>query len=93
MGVRTESILRSYILRLRVIVATEAKPQIKPAAIQVLQRRGHFRGQPRVSRSVAVEQRTDPGLWGATNCRKRYIDENLVESIAQIDAVVIDSTP
>lgn len=28
------------------------------------------------------------GLWGAMICRKRYINEKLVESITQIDAVV-----
>ena len=29
-----------------------------------------------------------PGTWGGMLCRKRYIDEKLIESIAHIDAVV-----
>ena len=37
---------------------------------------------------VRVTERSLPGLWGAMLCRKRYIDEKLIESVGQIDAVV-----
>jgi methyltransferase (TIGR00027 family) len=35
----------------------------------------------------AIEKNT-PGIWGLMLCRKRYIDEKLIESIKQINAVV-----
>ena len=37
---------------------------------------------------VRLTERTFPGLWGGMMCRKRYIDEKLIESVGQIDAVV-----
>ena len=46
--------------------------------------------RPAVARDwmVRVTEKSLPGIWGAMACRKRYIDEKLVESIGQIDAVV-----
>lgn len=37
---------------------------------------------------VRTSEKSAPGIWGGTICRKRYIDEKLIESVAQIDAVV-----
>jgi methyltransferase (TIGR00027 family) len=37
---------------------------------------------------VRAAERKFPGLWGGIMCRKRYIDEKLIESAGQIDAVV-----
>lgn len=37
---------------------------------------------------VRVSEKSAPGIWGGLLCRKRYIDEKLIESAAQIDAVV-----
>jgi methyltransferase (TIGR00027 family) len=37
---------------------------------------------------VRTTEKSAPGIWGGTTCRKRYIDEKLIESVAQIDAVV-----
>lgn len=37
---------------------------------------------------VRVSEKSAPGIWGGLMCRKRYIDEKLIESVAQIDAVV-----
>jgi methyltransferase (TIGR00027 family) len=35
-----------------------------------------------------LSERSAPGVWGGVLCRKRYIDDKLVESVGQIDAVV-----
>lgn len=37
---------------------------------------------------VRVTEKTLPGIWGGMMCRKRYIDEKLIEAAGQIDAVV-----
>jgi methyltransferase (TIGR00027 family) len=37
---------------------------------------------------VRVTEKTTPGIWGGMMIRKRYIDEKLIESVNQIDAVV-----
>jgi methyltransferase (TIGR00027 family) len=37
---------------------------------------------------LRMTEKSFPGLWGAIICRKRYIDEKLVESVAEIDGVV-----
>jgi methyltransferase (TIGR00027 family) len=37
---------------------------------------------------VRAAEKSAPGIWGGLMCRKRYIDEKLIESVAQIDAVV-----
>jgi len=37
---------------------------------------------------VRVTDKTFPGIWGGMMCRKRYIDETLIELVGQIDAVV-----
>jgi methyltransferase (TIGR00027 family) len=37
---------------------------------------------------VRATERRFPGLWGGIMCRKRYIDEKLIEAAGQIDAVV-----
>ena len=46
--------------------------------------------RPAVARDwmVRATEKSLPGIWGAMMCRKRYIDEKLVESIGQIGAVV-----
>ena len=46
--------------------------------------------RPAVARDwmIRVTEKSLPGIWGAMACRKRYIDEKLIESIGQIDAVV-----
>ncbi|AAM03623.1 TPA: class I SAM-dependent methyltransferase [Methanosarcina acetivorans] len=37
---------------------------------------------------IRVTEKDTPGIWGGMMCRKRYIDEKLVESVNQVDAVV-----
>ncbi|HEU5097867.1 MAG TPA: SAM-dependent methyltransferase [Roseiflexaceae bacterium] len=37
---------------------------------------------------VRATEKSLPGIWGGMMCRKRYIDDNLIESLGQIDAVV-----
>ncbi len=37
---------------------------------------------------VRATEKAIPGIWSGMLCRKRYIDEKLVESVGQIDAVV-----
>ncbi len=37
---------------------------------------------------VRAAEKSAPGIWGGLMCRKRYIDQKLIESVAQIDAVV-----
>jgi methyltransferase (TIGR00027 family) len=37
---------------------------------------------------VRMSEKTTPGIWGGMLCRKRYIDEKLIESAGQIDAVI-----
>jgi methyltransferase (TIGR00027 family) len=37
---------------------------------------------------VRAAEKSAPGIWGGLMCRKRYIDEKLIESVAQIDAVL-----
>jgi methyltransferase (TIGR00027 family) len=38
---------------------------------------------------IAASERSGPGLWANLTCRKSYIDDNLAESLADVDAVVI----
>lgn len=38
---------------------------------------------------IAASERSGPGLWANVTCRKSYIDDNLSESLADVDAVVI----
>jgi methyltransferase (TIGR00027 family) len=38
---------------------------------------------------IGATERSGPGLWANLACRKRFIDEKLDESLADIDAVVI----
>ncbi len=46
--------------------------------------------RPRPVRNWVIRafEKLSPGIWGGVLCRKRYIDEKLVESACQIDAVV-----
>jgi methyltransferase (TIGR00027 family) len=46
--------------------------------------------RPRLVRDWIVRawERSAPGIWGGMLCRKRYIDDKLVECIGQVDAVV-----
>jgi methyltransferase (TIGR00027 family) len=37
---------------------------------------------------IRVTRNDTPGLWGGMLCRKRYIDEKLIESVNQVNAVV-----
>ncbi|AKB76339.1 hypothetical protein MSLAZ_3078 [Methanosarcina lacustris Z-7289] len=37
---------------------------------------------------IRVTKNDTPGLWGGMLCRKRYIDEKLIESVNQVNAVV-----
>jgi methyltransferase (TIGR00027 family) len=37
---------------------------------------------------IRASEKSAPGIWGGLMCRKRYIDQKLIESIDQIDAVV-----
>jgi methyltransferase (TIGR00027 family) len=38
---------------------------------------------------IGATERSGPGLWANLACRKRYIDEKLDQSLADIDAVVV----
>jgi methyltransferase (TIGR00027 family) len=37
---------------------------------------------------VRASEKSAPGIWGAMLCRKRYIDEKLIESVGRIEEVV-----
>ena len=37
---------------------------------------------------IRATEKDAPGIWGGMMCRKRYIDEKLIDSINQIEAVV-----
>jgi methyltransferase (TIGR00027 family) len=37
---------------------------------------------------IAQSEKSNPGIWGGLLCRKRYIDEKLIASRSQIEAVV-----
>lgn len=37
---------------------------------------------------VGAAEKSAPGIWGGLMCRKRYIDEKLLESVTQVEAVV-----
>lgn len=37
---------------------------------------------------IRATEKSAPGIWGGLMCRKRYIDEKLVESAGQIEAIV-----
>jgi methyltransferase (TIGR00027 family) len=37
---------------------------------------------------INAAEKSAPGIWGGLMCRKRYIDEKLLESLDQIEAVV-----
>lgn len=37
---------------------------------------------------IRLSEKDAPGIWGAMMCRKRYIDEKLIESVSQINSVV-----
>jgi methyltransferase (TIGR00027 family) len=37
---------------------------------------------------IQTSEKESPGIWGGIMCRKRYIDEKLMNSISEIDAVV-----
>lgn len=39
-------------------------------------------------RIIGLSEKSNPGIWGGMLCRKRYIDEKLVASRNQIEAVV-----
>jgi methyltransferase (TIGR00027 family) len=38
---------------------------------------------------IAASDRSGPGLWTNLSCRKHYIDDNLRDSLSDIDAVVV----
>jgi methyltransferase (TIGR00027 family) len=38
---------------------------------------------------IAASERSGPGLWANLCCRKSYIDDNLAESLPDVDSVVI----
>ena len=37
---------------------------------------------------IQIIEKKTPGIWGGMMCRKRYIDEKLINSVGQINAVV-----
>src|SRR3984957_7002027 len=39
--------------------------------------------------AMAAMEREGPGLWASMNCRKRYIADKVIESLDDIDAVVV----
>ncbi|CAB3808999.1 hypothetical protein LMG28688_06906 [Paraburkholderia caffeinitolerans] len=45
-------------------------------------------GSRTAARMAAMAERKYPGLWGGMLCRKRYIDEKLLEALPQMEAFV-----
>ena len=45
-------------------------------------------GARTAARMAAMAERKYPGLWGGMLCRKRYIDEKLLEALPQMEAFV-----
>ncbi len=50
---------------------------------------GAMRWTPLRRLTIAASERAVPGSWAIITCRKRFIDEKLVEGLADVDAVVI----
>jgi methyltransferase (TIGR00027 family) len=50
---------------------------------------GATRWSPLRRTVIAASERSGPGLWASLACRKHYIDDNLRDSIDDLDAVVV----
>ena len=37
---------------------------------------------------IRLSEKSLPGIWGGMLCRKRYVDDKLIESVEHIDAVI-----
>jgi methyltransferase (TIGR00027 family) len=58
-----------------------------PKPLRALVRATRFRLVRRAV--IAASERSGPGLWANLSCRKSYIDDNLAESLPDVDSVVI----
>lgn len=58
-----------------------------PKPLRALVRATRFRLVRRAV--IAASERSGPGLWANLACRKSYIDDNLAESLPDVDSVVI----
>jgi methyltransferase (TIGR00027 family) len=71
----------------RRLVDDDLAESFLPKPLRVLVRASRFRLVRRAV--IAASERSGPGLWANLTCRKSYIDDNLAESLPELDAVVI----
>jgi methyltransferase (TIGR00027 family) len=71
----------------RRLVDDDLAPQFLPAAQRALVRATRWAPVRRLW--IAAVERSGPGLWANLTCRKRFIDDKLDESLADMQAVVI----
>jgi methyltransferase (TIGR00027 family) len=71
----------------RRLVDDDLAASFLPKPLRALVRATRFRLVRRAV--IAASERSGPGLWANLACRKNYIDDNLAESLPDIDAVVI----
>jgi methyltransferase (TIGR00027 family) len=71
----------------RRLVDDDLAESFLPKPLRALVRATRFRLVRRAV--IAASERSGPGLWANLSCRKSYIDDNLAESLPELDAVVI----
>jgi methyltransferase (TIGR00027 family) len=71
----------------RRLVDDDLAASFLPKPLRALVRATRFRLVRRAV--IAASERSGPGLWANLSCRKSYIDDNLAESLPDVDAVVI----
>jgi methyltransferase (TIGR00027 family) len=71
----------------RRLVDDDLAESFLPKPLRALLRATRFRLVRRAV--IAASERSGPGLWANLSCRKSYIDDNLAESLPELDAVVI----
>jgi methyltransferase (TIGR00027 family) len=71
----------------RRLVDDDLAASFLPKALQFLARATRFGPVRRAV--IAASERSGPGLWANLSCRKSYIEDNLAESLPDVDAVVI----
>ena len=69
------------------LVDDDLAASLLPTAQRILV--GAMRWTPLRRLTIAAGERAVPGSWAIITCRKRFIDERLVQGLADVDAVVV----
>jgi len=86
LGPTAAAALERYLPPGRRIVDDDLARRILPAPMRAFL--ALMRMAPARNWLIAASERRTPGVWGGILCRKRYIDDKLVASVGQIDAMV-----